>query len=115
MDDNVHRLCQCVDSQECWGWIRRIVCGLVGEIKMSDWEIIHLIFPRSRMDKEITWIVATYVAIVEEERKAGRKLSIPFLLSRLKVEWQKIYKCAIFPLIFCSPYENLSTIVSSTV
>ena len=67
--DVEHLFCSCDKVAEVWRWVRGNLLGLMGGnfASVSNWEIINLMLPGSRMDNELVWLLGTYVAKVWEE------------------------------------------------
>ena len=52
-----------------WRWVRGRLVGMLGAggAQVSNWEMINLVLPTSTFEKEIVWLVGSYVARVWEE------------------------------------------------
>ena len=62
-----------------WSWLKRQVVrlGLMGP-NFADWDIINLFFPTSRHDREIIWMVSTYVLYVWDTVNIMKKQDVKF-------------------------------------
>ena len=85
--DNVHVFCQCVLVREAWGWIRRLIIGLLPRrlAATSDLELLHLMFGSRHKESAIMWLLGNYVEKVElDVRKRGKLLRVEVLRGWLK-------------------------------
>ena len=68
VSDVVHFFCSCVRSRNCWLWMRRLIGNLCEKSSYSsDWELLNLAFPKSCYEREISWLVASYVDFAWKE------------------------------------------------
>ena len=67
VNDIVHFFCTCEAVCNTWSWLRRQVVqlGHMGA-EVDDWDLVNLLFPNSRCDSEIVWLVSSYVQYVWE-------------------------------------------------
>ena len=67
VSDIVHFFCSCGAVCDTWSWVKGQVVQLsqVGA-GVDDWEIVNLCFASSCNDKEIVWLVSSYVLYVWE-------------------------------------------------
>ena len=66
--DVEHFFCTCSRVEIVWSWVRNKLLGMMGlGSKISNWELINLFLPNTRFEKEIVWLVGTYVAGVWSE------------------------------------------------
>ena len=67
--DVEHFFCSCSTVTLVWRWVRGRVVEMLGAggAQVSNWEMINLVLPTSTFDKEIVWLVGTYVTRVWEE------------------------------------------------
>ena len=67
INDIVHFFSTCEAVCNTWAWLKSQVMQL-GNIRVNvdDWDIVNLLFPMSRRDAEIVWIVSCYVLYVWE-------------------------------------------------
>ena len=67
--DVEHFFCSCSTVTLVWRWVRGRVVEMLGAggAQVSNWEIINLVLPTSTFDKEIVWLVGSYVTRVWEE------------------------------------------------
>ena len=85
-----HMFCSCVLVNEAWTLIKEIAARHQPELRgEEDKSIIRFLFPRDRMDEEVTWVLANYLDIAREQSIAkGNKLQAPavrgMLADRLK-------------------------------
>ena len=62
VSDVVHFFCTCVRTRRCWLWIKRLVGSLCDRsAQSSDWNMLNLAFPKSSYEKEISWLIVSYV------------------------------------------------------
>ena len=65
VQDNVHLFSECVMVREAWFWIRqRLLQMHPGSGITSNFEFLHLMFEKSLMDEEMTWILGIFVQLV---------------------------------------------------
>ena len=63
--DLEHFFCSCSRTVLVWSWVRARLLGLLGSnSQISNWELINLFIPSTRFEKEVVWLVGTYVAEV---------------------------------------------------
>ena len=67
VSDIVHYFCTCEAVCNTWSWLKRQVVQL-GHMGagVDNWELVNLLFPKSRCDPEIVWLVSSYVLYVWE-------------------------------------------------
>ena len=67
ISDIIHFFCNCDAEGITWSWLKRQVVrlGQMGQ-NVTDWDIINLLFPKSRLGREISWLISTYVLYVWE-------------------------------------------------
>ena len=72
--DLVHYFCSCEAVSNTWSWVKRQVVqwGQMGA-GVDDWEIINLFFENSCYDREIVWLVSSYVHYVWEMVQAKKQ------------------------------------------
>ena len=72
--DVVHYFCYCEAVSNTWSWVKRQVVRL-GQMGagVDDWEIINLLFVNSCYDREIVWLVSSYVHYVWEMVQAKKQ------------------------------------------
>jgi hypothetical protein len=88
--DNVHVFCQCVLVREAWGWIRRLVIGLLPRrlATTSDLELLHLMFGSRQKEAAIVWLLGNYVERVDlDVRRRGKLLRVEVLRGWL---WERL-------------------------
>jgi hypothetical protein len=93
VEDNVHYFSECVKVREAWGWVRRRVLDLLppGNNILSNWELLHLTFTETIMDKEILWLVSTFVEnIWVEVRARDRTVNVDRLKTAMKLKYQEL-------------------------
>ena len=80
-----HMFCSCVLVSEAWTLIKEIAARHQPELRgEEDKSIIRFLFPRDRMDEEVTWVLANYLDIAKEQSIArGNKLQAPAVRGRL--------------------------------
>ena len=80
-----HMFCSCVLVSEAWTHIKEIAARHQPELRgEEDKSIIRFLFPRDRMDEEVTWVLANYLDIAREQSIArGNKLQAPAVRGRL--------------------------------
>ena len=80
-----HMFCSCVLVSEAWTLIKEIAARHQPELRgEEDKSIIRFLFPRDRMDEEVTWVVANYLDIAQEQSIArGNKLLASAVRGRL--------------------------------
>ena len=63
----IHFFCSCDAVSVTWSWVKRQVVMLGRMVpNVADWDIINLFFLNSSRDREISWLVSTYVLYVWE-------------------------------------------------
>ena len=69
VEDCVHLFAECGKVQEGWYWLRTRIMNLLPDYQgMSNFEILHLMFPEDgRVENEIMWLLGTWVQMVYEE------------------------------------------------
>ena len=66
--DLEHFFCSCSRVVLVWSWVRRRLLDMLGvSSRISNWELINLYLPSTSFEKEIVWLVGTYVAGVWSE------------------------------------------------
>ena len=66
--DLEHFFCSCSRVVLVWSWVRRRLLDMLGvSSQISNWELINLYLPSTSFEKEIVWLVGTYVAGVWSE------------------------------------------------
>ena len=66
--DIEHFFCTCLRVDFVWSWVRnRLLDLLGGGCVISNWELLNLFLPPTQFEKEIVWLVGTYVAGVVSE------------------------------------------------
>ena len=71
--DIEHFFCSCSRVVFVWSWVRgRLLDLLGGSSHLSNWELINLFLPSTRFEKEIVWVVGSYVAEVWSEMFSRR-------------------------------------------
>ena len=72
--DITHFFCSCDAVSVTWSWLKRqvVMLGRMGP-NVADWDIINLFFPNSSRDREILWLVSTYVLYVWETVHVKKK------------------------------------------
>ena len=80
-----HMFCSSVLVGEAWTLIREIAACHQPELRgEEDRSIVRFLFSRDQMDKEVTWVVANYLDIAQEQSIArGNKLLVPAVRGRL--------------------------------
>ena len=75
----------CVLVREAWLYIRDLVVRNQPELQgEEDCSLVRFLFPRDRMDGEVSWIMANYLDIVQEQCIArGTTLLQPAVRGRL--------------------------------
>ena len=72
---------ECSKVQEGWLWVRRRIMNLLQDCQgLSNFELLHLVFPRDgRVENEIVWLIGNWVQVVYEEGVVrNRKLKDQF-------------------------------------
>ena len=69
--DLEHYFSKCDGIVDTWAVVRNEILRL-GKFKdnVNDWKILNLMFPKSRLDKELIWLVSSYVWYVWDMRGA---------------------------------------------
>ena len=50
-----------------WSWLKGQIVEFGGQqFNVADWELLNLFFPSSKFDKEVVWLISTYVMFVWE-------------------------------------------------
>ena len=67
--DLEHFFCSCTRVSNVWGWVRARLMGMleIGYVHLSNWELLNLLSPNSKSDKETVWLIGTYVARTWED------------------------------------------------
>ena len=81
VQDCVHLFMECSKVQEGWLWVRRRIMNLLQDCQgLSNFELLHLVFPRDgRVENEIVWLIGNWVQVVYEEGVVrNRKLKDQF-------------------------------------
>ena len=80
-----HIFCSCVLVREAWTLVKEIAARHQPELQREeDRNIVRFLFSRDRMDEEVTWVVANYLDIAQEQSIArGNKLLAPAVRGRL--------------------------------
>ena len=90
-EDNVHYFTECELVREAWGWLRlRMLELLPGECaRTSNFEFISLMFEKHFFDKEVVWLIGSYVEFVWVEKlQKKRKVKINHLIGHLKLRYR---------------------------
>ena len=61
--DTEHFFCLCIKVAESWRGIKEIICNLLQE-KPNDADLLTLIFPGTKFDKKIMWLLGSYFEYV---------------------------------------------------
>ena len=69
VQDCVHLFTECGKVQEGWLWVRTRILSLLQDYQgLSNFEILHLTFPRDgRVENEVMWLIGNWVQLVYEE------------------------------------------------
>merc|ERR1712240_948464 len=60
--DNEHFFCQCDGIVGAWTLVKNeILRNGKFNNNVDDWKVLNLLFPKSRLDKELTWLISSYV------------------------------------------------------
>ena len=89
--DIEHFFCSCSRVDFVWSWVRgRLLDLLGGSSHLSNWELINLFLPSTRFEKEIVWVVGSYVAEVWSEMfsKRGNHLKADQFFGFLKFKYK---------------------------
>ena len=63
--DNEHFFCQCDGIVGAWTLVKNeILRNGKFNNNVDDWKVLNLLFPKSRLDKELTWLISSYVLYV---------------------------------------------------
>ena len=76
IQDCTHLFMECEKVREGWYWVRGRLGLLLQNFQgLSNYEILHLCFPKELMEKEVMWLMGVWVDLVQEEVVLkGRKL-----------------------------------------
>ena len=89
-EDLVHVFCACSKVRESWCWLRtRILRFLPVRAQcLSDFELVRLMFPPSKHEPTIIWLLASYLHLVWIELcKREKPLSISAVIGHLKQKY----------------------------
>ena len=65
--DVEHFFCLCQKTGTVWSWLKGQIVEFGGQqFNVADWELLNLFFPSSKFDKEVVWLISTYVMFVWE-------------------------------------------------
>ena len=67
VEDCVHLFMECERVKEGWLWVRRRVMTLLNMQGLSNYELLHLCFPRELVENEVMWLIGVWVQMVYEE------------------------------------------------
>ena len=60
--DIVHFFAGCGRIERCWSWLKLKLLDICPVIRQcSNWEILNLVFPKTKFEMEITWLVSLYI------------------------------------------------------
>ena len=89
--DVEHHISKCEGIVGAWTLVKNEIFRF-GKFKtiVDDWKILNLMFPKSRLDKELTWLVSSYVWYVWDsvhvrgsDVRAGQFFGYRWLVRRL--------------------------------
>ena len=68
-DDVTHMFTECGLVREAWCWTRRRMLDLLPDdmMDLSNFELVHLLFPKELMERELVWVLGTYMGWVYEQ------------------------------------------------
>ena len=66
--DVEHLCCLCEKTSMAWAWVRGKLVGIGGQQQqnLDDWDLLNLFFTSCDYDKEIVWLISSYVLYVWE-------------------------------------------------
>ena len=66
--DVEHLCCLCEKTSMAWAWVRGKLVGIGGQQQqnLDDWDLLNLFFISCDYDKEIVWLISSYVLYVWE-------------------------------------------------
>ena len=91
IEDNVHIFTECVLVREAWGWLRMRLLDLLPQdcALTSNFEFINLMFVKHFWDKEIIWLLGSYIELAWAEKfQKKRKVKLNHLIGHLKLRYQ---------------------------
>ena len=95
VQDCVHLFTECDKVQEGWFWLRTRILGLLPDCQgMSNFEILHLMFPKdSRVEDEVMFLVGNWTQLVYEEAVLrDRKLLDQFVRGHFQYKFYESMK-----------------------
>ena len=90
LGNSLHMFTQCKRVAPLWSWTRKLILGLLDSKcnKLTDKEILWLLFPGNDNTVSVLWIISTYVHIIYREMYRGNKnLTMRQLISNMKVRY----------------------------
>ena len=90
VEDCQHMFMECQKAREGWLWVRRRIMSLLVDLQgLSNWEILHLTFPKdARMENEVVWLLGQWVQLVSEEVVVkGRNLKDQFVRGHFRYKF----------------------------
>ena len=66
ISDVEHFFCTCINVSLLWTWIKNRIKLLLQSADASDWELLNLLFPHTRYETEVVWLISNYVWFIWE-------------------------------------------------
>ena len=61
--DVEHFFCSCLRVVPVWSWVRGRLLDMLGSFSnISNWELLNLFLPKTSFEKEIVWLIGSFVA-----------------------------------------------------
>ena len=90
VEDCQHLFTECDMVREGWGWLRARIMILLPDCQgYSNWEILHLLFPKDgRMENEMVWLLGQWVQLVYQEVVIrGRVMEDKFVRGHMRYKY----------------------------
>ena len=87
-EDNTHIFTECIMVREAWGWVRLRLLSLLPDDcgRTSNFEFICLMFTKHCMDKEVVWLIGTYLRLVWSEKvMRKRRIGVERVIGHIKL------------------------------
>ena len=86
VSDMQHIYCNCILVRASWLYVRALVCRHQAELReVEDSLLVHFLFSKESMDREVVWILATFMEMVQEQCVARGSRLLPLAVqARLK-------------------------------
>ena len=89
ISDICHFFCSCLRTREIWNWLRLRINSVCTIVNCSDWEVLNLLFPETRKEQTIVWMIGSYLAYVWQASKNCEDVSVEKLFGFLTFKYRE--------------------------